>query len=42
MNPQWPDLAEQWHDVYTPELKQDARETLAPLVKTRGFGVTAM
>ncbi len=40
MNPHWHDLAEQWQDVYKPASTKLRARSLAPLVKTRGFGMT--
>jgi putative endonuclease len=41
MNPRWEDLAKHWGDVYKPEpAAADRRRSLAPLEKTRVFGMT--
>jgi putative endonuclease len=40
MNPCWEDLAKDWGNEYKPEPAADQQKILAPLEKTRAFGMT--
>ena len=43
MNPKWENLAKDWGNEYKPDpAAADQRRSLAPLEKTRGFGMTPL